>query len=108
MNSILLVDDDAAICFEFARTLESLGFRVEVGPTVESGLARAEAARFDAILVEFNIKSERGAYPRSASGLGVIRRLRAIEATAPVLMYTAIQGEFYEAASLDAGADDFI
>jgi DNA-binding response OmpR family regulator len=108
MNSILLVDDETVIAAEFARTLEDFGFKVEVAPTVESGLARAGAARFDAILVEFNIKSERGAYPRSASGLEVIRQLRAIEVTAPVLMYTAMEGEFYEAASLDAGADDFI
>jgi len=55
MNSILLVDDEKVVCAEFARTLEGLGFKVEVADTVESGLACAQAALFDAILVEFNL-----------------------------------------------------
>jgi len=108
MNSILLVDDEEAICVEFARTLEGLGFNVEVAPTVESGLSRAETARFDAILVEFNIRSERGVHPRSGNGLKLIRQLCALNIPAPVLMLTAMEGQFYEIASLDAGADDFL
>jgi DNA-binding response OmpR family regulator len=64
MNSILLVDDEAAIGVEFAQTLEGLGSKAELAPTVESGLSRAETAQFDAILVEFNIRTERGAHTR--------------------------------------------
>src|ERR1700679_2188691 len=108
MNSILLVDDEAAICVEFARTLEGLGFKVELAPTVESGLSRAKTTRFDAILVEFNVRSERRDHPRSGNGLQVIRQLRVLEVAAPVLMFTAMKGKFYEKASSDAGADDFI
>jgi DNA-binding response OmpR family regulator len=108
MNSILLVDDEPVICAEFARTLEGLGFEVEVAPTVESGLSRAETAQFDAILVEFNLRSERHAHPRTGNGLQVVRQLRALEITTPILMFTAMKGELYETASLDAGADDFI
>jgi DNA-binding response OmpR family regulator len=108
MSSILLVDDEAVIAAEFARTLEGFGFNVEVAPTVESGLSRAETARFDAILVEFNVRSDRGRHPRSGNGLKVVRQLRALDVPAPVLMFTATEGEFYERASLDAGADDFL
>ena len=108
MNSILLVDDEKVICAEFARTLEGLGFKVEVADTVESGLACAQATRFDAILVEFNLRSERRAHPRTGSGLQLVRQLRALDVSAPVLMFTAMEGEVYETASLDAGADDFI
>lgn len=108
MSSILLVDDETVIAAEFARTLEGLGFKVEVAPTVGSGLSRAKTARFDAILVEFNIRSERGAHPRSGNGLKLIRQLDALDIPTPVLMFTAMEGEFYETASLDAGADDFI
>jgi len=108
MNSIPLVDDEAAICVEFARTLEGVGFRVEVAPTVESGPSRAETARFDAILVEFNVRSEREAHPRSGNGLKVIRQIRKLGETVPILIFTAMKGEFYETASLDAGADDFL
>lgn len=108
MNSILLVDDETVICAEFARTLERFGFKVETASTLESGFSRAEQAQFDAILVEFNLKSKRRAQPRSGSGLQLVRQLRALEVTAPILMFTAMNGEPYETASLDAGADDFI
>lgn len=108
MNSILLVDDETVICAEFARTLEGLGFEVEVAPDVESGLLYAEAAQFDAILVEFNLRSERRAHPRTGNGLQLVRQLRAADVIAPVLMFTAMEGELYEAASLNAGANDFI
>jgi len=108
MNSILLVDDETVIGVEFARTLDGLGFKVEMAPTVESGLASAQAALFDAILVEFNIRSERRGHPRTGNGLQLVRQLRALEVSAPVLMFTAMKGELYETASLNAGADDFI
>jgi DNA-binding response OmpR family regulator len=108
MNSILLVDDETIICAEFARTLEGLGFKVGVAPDVESGLSCAEAAQFDAILVEFNLRSERHSHPRTGNGLQLVRQLRALDVIAPVLMFTAMEGELYETASLNAGADDFI
>jgi ActR/RegA family two-component response regulator len=72
MNSILLVGDEVAICAEFGRTLQILGFKVEIAPTVESGLSRVKATKFGAILIEFNVRSERGAQPRSGNGLKVI------------------------------------
>ncbi|MGA2535948.1 MAG: response regulator [Terracidiphilus sp.] len=108
MNSILLVDDETVICTEFARTLEGLGFEVELAPDVESGLSRAEGAQFDAILVEFNLRSERHAHPRTGNGLQLVRQLRASDVNTPVLMFTAMEGELYEVASFNAGADDFI
>ena len=108
MNSILLVDDEAVISAEFALTLARFGFEVAIAPTVESGLSRAEAAQFDAILVEFNVRSKRRAHPRTGNGLQVVRQLRASDVIGPVLMFTAMEGELYETASLDAGADDFI
>jgi len=108
MNSILLVDDETVIGTEFARTLDGLGFKVEVAPTVESGFSFARAVPFDAILVEFNIRSERRVHPRTGNGLQLVRQLRALEVSAPVLMFTAMEGERYETASLDACADDFI
>ena len=108
MNSILVVDDETVICAEFARTLEGLGFEVEVAPDVESGLSCAEATHFDAILVEFNLRSERHSHPRTGNGLQLVRQLRGLDVIAPVLMFTAMEGELYETASLEAGADDFI
>ena len=108
MNSLLLVDDEEAICSQFQQTLERFGFQVEMAHTSESAIHIVEQTQFDAILVELNIKSEQSAHPRSGHGLTVIRRLRALQVAAPVLMFTAMKGELYETASLDANADDFI
>jgi len=108
MNSILLVDDETLVCAEFARTLEGLGFEVEVAPTVESGLSCNEAAQFDAILVEFSLRSGRRAHPRAGNGLQLVRQLRASDVIALVLMFAAMEGDIYEAASFNAGEDDFI
>lgn len=108
MNSILLVDDEATICAELKRTLERFAYKVEMAHSFESALNFIEEVRFDAILVEFNLKSERAAHPRSGRGVQLIRQIRALGVTSPVLMLTAMEGEPYETASFDAGADDFI
>jgi DNA-binding response OmpR family regulator len=108
MNTILLVDDETVICAEIARTLADFGFEIEVVPSVELGLLHAQSRRFDAILVEFNIRADGNVYPRSGNGLNVIRQLRSLKITAPILMFTSMAGELYETVSLDEGADDFI
>ncbi len=108
ISSILLVDDETVICAEFARTLEGLGFTVEVAPHVEAGLTYAKAAPFDAILMEFNLRSERSAHPRAGNSLQLVRQLRDLGIDSPILMLSAMEGELYETASFNAGADDFI
>jgi DNA-binding response OmpR family regulator len=108
MNSLLLVDDEKAICAQCGRSLESFGYRVEMAHSLESALHCAERTQFDAILVEFNIKSKRRAHPRAGKGLQLVRQLRILEVKAPVMIFTAMEGELYEMTSLDAGADDFI
>ncbi len=102
------MDDEAAICVEFRRTLQELGYHVEIAHTVESAFGSIREARFDAILVEFNLTSERGADPRTGGGIRLIRDLRKSGTTTPILVYTVMEGEAYETASIDAGADDFI
>jgi DNA-binding response OmpR family regulator len=101
MKSILLVDDEALICAEFKRTLEGFGFQVSTAHTLETALRSIRKAAFDAILLEFNLRSERRAHP-------TVRQLRAMHVAVPILMYTAMTGEPYESASLEAGADEFI
>jgi DNA-binding response OmpR family regulator len=108
MKSILLVDDETIICREFERTLQGFGFRVATAQTVEAALKLTRKTRFDVILPEFNIRSEQSAQPRTGNGLQLVHRLRESNIKSPVLMYTAMEREFYETASLDAGADDFI
>jgi DNA-binding response OmpR family regulator len=58
--------------------------------------------------VEFNLSSENAAHPRTGGGIRLIRDLRKSGTTIPILVYTVMEGETYETAALDAGANDFI
>ena len=108
MKSILLIDDETEISAELARSLQRFRFRVETAGTLEKALRVLRQTRFDAVLLEFNLRSDRKARPRTAAGIEVVRRLRASRMTTPVLIFTAMEGELYVKASLEAGADDFI
>jgi DNA-binding response OmpR family regulator len=108
MNSILLVDDEATINAKLQTTLQHFGFRVEVAPTIETAQDRAIREQFDVILVDFDLRSETSAHPNLGNGTGLVIQLRASGVTVPILMFTVLEGEFYETSSLNAGADDYI
>jgi DNA-binding response OmpR family regulator len=117
MNSILLVDSEKVTGTALQGTLSHCGFEVELADSSEAVHACLSKAQFDLILVEFDLsprpngegvlqpsKSALGQW----SGTGLIRELRAARVTSPILVHTVLEGELYETASLDAGADDYI
>ena len=108
MKSLLLVDDEAIICVELQRTLEAFGYKVEIAHSFESALQWFSKSPFDAILVEFNLRSERRAHPRAGKGIELVRQMRRLNVAVPILILTAMEGELYETVSFGAGADDFI
>ena len=75
---------------------------------VESALSLIQKKRLHAALLEFNLRSERHAHPRTGNGLQLICHLCDLEFKMPVLMFIAMEGQLYETASLDAGVDDII
>jgi len=108
MKSILLIDDETEISAELARSLRRFRFCVETAGTLEKALRVLRQSRFDAVLLEFNLRSDQKAHPRTGAGLEVVRRLRASGMMTPVLIFTAMEGDPYVKASREAGADDFI
>lgn len=108
MQSILLVEDEVAICAEFARTLRRLGFEVKTAHSLEGALRSLRTNAFDVVVLEWNLRSELRARPRSGNGLQLVRRMHASGLSTPVLICTAMEGEEYAAASIDAGAHEFI
>lgn len=117
MNSILLIDSEAAPAAALRRSLKAFGFDVDVAESAKAAQDRLLLSQFDLILVDFDLsprpsgdeqvdpsKSAHGEW----SGTGLIRKLRAAQVTSPILVHTVLEGELYETASLDAGADDFI
>ncbi len=117
MKSILLAHSEAIVAAALQRTLCRLGFHVEIVNSSISTHARAKDRRFDLILFDFNHwttgQTGDALDPEHASsacwqGTGLIRELRAAGVRTPILVYTALDRELYETASLDAGADDYI
>jgi DNA-binding response OmpR family regulator len=117
MNSILLIDNEPVLATALKSTLGQFGFEVEVAGSGKTAHTWLRKGHFDLILVDFDLsprpngeavlepsKSAIGCW----SGTGLIRELRAAGVTSPILVYTVLEGELYETASLDAGADDYI
>jgi DNA-binding response OmpR family regulator len=117
MNSILLIDSEMVAASSLGATLRHCGFEVELADSAKAAQACLSKAQFDLILTEFDLSPRPGGKAvlepsKSAtgpwSGTGLIRELRAARVTSPILVHTVLEGELYETASLDAGADDYI
>ena len=117
MNSILLVDSETVVATALKGTLSQFGFEVELVDSGNAAHAWLRRRQFDLILVEFDLSPHPNGKaviePSTSamgcwSGTGLIRELRAARVTTPILVHTALEGELYETASLDAGADDYI
>ena len=117
MNSILLVDSETAVATALQASLRQFGFDVELAESSKAAHAWCRSRHFDLLLVEFDlsprlIDDSNREPPKTAkgswSGTGLIRELRAMRITCPILVHTVLEGELYETASLDSGADDYI
>ena len=98
----LVVDDDPDIRTLIAFKLQHCGFEVAEEGDGETGLAASVELKPDVVLLDWML-------PR-LSGLEVLLRLRADEATAniPVIMLTARAQEADIERGFAAGADDYI
>ena len=80
--TILIVDDDEGVTQTFARMLRLEGFAVRTAVTAETGLAEAEEAHPDAIILDLRMPL--------LDGLGFLRKLRQHESSrdTPVAIVT--------------------
>jgi len=117
MNSVLLIDSEIIPAAGLQSTLTQFGFEVVVAASGKVAHTWIKSVQFDLILVEFDLSprpnGETAIEPSKSavgswSGTGLIRELRATVVTTPILVHTVLEGELYETASLDAGADDYI
>jgi len=107
IHSILLVDDEPVVADGLQRTLRNFGFEVQLADNAETARRMVESSKFDLILVDFDLGPKND--PKlSVSGTGLVFELRAAKVGLPILMYTVLEGEWYELASLHAGADGYI
>jgi two-component system OmpR family response regulator len=97
---VLVVEDEPKMADLIRRGLERAGLAVDVAPDGETGLTRARATTYDAIVLDRMLPGR--------DGDEVCRQLRAERISAPVLMLTALSAVPDRVEGLDAGADDYL
>jgi len=98
-ETILVVEDDAAISDAVSYALEAEGFRVETAGDGEQALDRARARNYDLMVLDLRLPK--------VSGIEVCRTLRG-ESSIPILMLTAKDSEVDRVVGLEVGADDYV
>jgi two-component system, OmpR family, response regulator len=96
---VLVVEDEEDLLAVLVTALREQGFTVDSAQDGESGLAKAEGADYDAIVLDLML-------PRM-DGFEVLNKLRARKST-PVLVLTARDALADRVAGLNQGADDYL
>lgn len=75
---VLCVDDNTDTCALVSETLK--GWKVAAEYTINEGLRRATAERFDLILLDYHLPD--------GNGLDLCRQIRSFDVGTPILMFT--------------------
>jgi two-component system response regulator MprA len=97
---LLVVEDDESLGIVLVDALEGEGYRAELARDGRVGLARAQAAPFDLIVLDLMLPG--------MDGYEICRRLRDAGDDVPILMLTARGREEDRVQGLDLGADDYV
>lgn len=98
---VLVVEDEVRLAENIAAGLrEGPGYAVDVAPDGEDALHLCTTSKYDLIVLDLML-------PR-ISGEDVVRSLRSLQDTTPVLMLTAVQSTERTIGLLDSGADDYM
>lgn len=97
---ILVIEDETRLAKLIARVLREEGYSPQTAPDGRTGLSEALAGAFDLLIVDWMLPD--------LDGVQIIKRLRAAEMSAPVLMLTARTQIEDRVEGLDAGADDYL
>lgn len=97
---ILLIEDDVALCESLAFQIRREGFEVDLCHDGEDGLDYIKQQAHDLILLDRMLPL--------LDGLQVLRKMRELNISTPVILVTAL-GELHDRIDgLDCGADDYI
>jgi len=96
---ILVIDDDVKLCRLIAEYLGGMGYSVETLNDGPSGLERASAGGYDAVILDVMLPG--------MDGFDLLKILRT-RSTVPVLMLTSRGDETDRIVGLEMGADDYL
>ncbi len=97
---LLVVEDDQRMLVLLRRALEEDGYAVDVADDGDEALWMGREIDYDAVILD-------GMLP-GVDGFEIVRRWRAAQRWAPVLMLTARTGYDARIEGLDSGADDYL
>ena len=98
--NLLLIEDDAQLAATLADSFRDSGCLLDVAADGVSGLELARRGRFDVVILDRMLPQ--------LDGLSVLRRLRELEITTPVICLTTMDGIDDRVEGLEAGADDYL
>ena len=97
---MLVVEDERKLAQVLASALQAEHYDVVVAATGEDGFYRANAERFDVVVLDLMLPGR--------SGLEILQTLRQRQIDTPVLILTARDGVDDRVLGLDRGADDYL
>ncbi|MGH2776095.1 MAG: response regulator transcription factor [Actinomycetota bacterium] len=100
MTSVLVVEDESQIAAFIEKGLRTAGFEPLIARGGRAALEAARAEAFDLVILDLGLPD--------FDGLTVLRSLREMDRTTPVIILTARDGAAETVEGLDAGADDYI
>ena len=100
MTRILIADDEPRIAAFLAKGLTAAGYTTTQVSDGVKALDYATSGEFDLIILDIGM-------PRM-DGLAVLRNLRAMRSTVPVIVLTAADSLENTVGALDGGADDYM
>jgi len=97
---VLIVEDERKLAQVLSSALQADHYEVVVAATGEDGFYRANAERFDLVLLDLMLPGR--------GGLEILQTLRQRHVDTPVLILTARDGVDDRVLGLDLGADDYL
>jgi two-component system nitrogen regulation response regulator GlnG len=100
MSRVLIVDDEASICWAFGEYLGDLGHEVAVASSAEEGLDAARSGPFDAVVLDVRLPG--------MDGLTAMGAFRERLGAAPIIIVTAFGSLDTAVRAMEAGAFDYL
>ena len=100
MSRILIIDDEASICWAFRESLGDEGHQVEVAASAEEGMRLADKGPFDVVVLDVRLPG--------MDGLTAMRGLRERLGPVPIVVITAFGNLETAVKALEGGAFDYL
>ncbi len=100
VDSVLVVEDDAALRHSLTETLRVLGFNVRDCARGETALAEMRQQPFDVVLLDLNMPG--------MGGMEACAKIRELHPRVTIIVLTVRDRDEDKVAALDAGADDYV